>query len=286
MAEEGTPLRKLQLAEYDLMCRMADVCQAQDIRYYLLGGTLLGAVRHGGFIPWDDDIDVALPRPDYERFLAYVAEHPESLRREGESCTIDVLSIYTKDDYRQGMAKITTDAVHIVNRSADADRYEEAWIDLIPLDGFPTGRGASFLHKLRLTWWKLMDAITEFDYVVDTKRDRGTVGNLALKLLRGLSRVCRPYGDDFNKVLRKWDEALKRYHYEECERALNLFAARGFSEIFRKDDLGRGTPLRFEGRDFMAPDNTPAVLMQIYGPDYLTPPPESDRNWHNSEVIE
>lgn len=286
MAEEGTPLRKLQLAEYDLMCRMAEVCEAQGFRYYLLGGTLLGAVRHGGFIPWDDDIDVCLPRPDYERFLAYVSEHPESLRREGETCKIDVLSIYTKNDYRQGMAKITTDSIHIVNRSADADRYEEAWIDLIPLDGFPSGGAAAAFHKVRLTWWKVMDAMTEFDYVVDTKRDRGAVGNLALRVLRGLSRVLRPYGDDFNKVLRKWDEALKRYNYEDCELELNLFAARGFSEIFSKDDLGKGTPIRFEGRDFMAPDNTPAVLTQIYGPDYMTPPPENNRNWHNSEVIE
>ena len=67
-------LRKLQLKERDILKEFLRICRKYKLRYYCLGGTLLGAVRHQGFIPWDDDIDVAMPRKDFERFLKYAKE--------------------------------------------------------------------------------------------------------------------------------------------------------------------------------------------------------------------
>lgn len=284
-APQGSPLRKLQLVELDLMERIDALFKQLGLRYYLLGGTLLGAVRHGGFIPWDDDVDLGVPRPDYMKFLEYAEQHPEALRREGETCAIKVVSIYSDPQCRQGMAKLTCDAVRVVNRSSDEVRYEDAWIDLIPLDGYPAPGPSAFAHRMRLTWWKGMDALTEFDYVIDTKRDRGFAGNLMVKTVRALSHVFRPYGDDFHRVLLKWDSALRSRAYDENPRALNLMAAVGFRELFPRADFGEGQPILFEGKAFMAPDNVPGVLTQIFGPNYMTPPPDDERNWHNTEVI-
>lgn len=67
-------LRKLQLVEIDLLKEFIGICKENNLRYYMLGGTLLGAVRHKGFIPWDDDIDVGMPRKDYKKFLQIVKE--------------------------------------------------------------------------------------------------------------------------------------------------------------------------------------------------------------------
>ena len=174
--------------------------------------------------------------------------------------------------------------MQVINRSANEERHEEAWIDIIPMDGFPTGV-AALMQKIRLMFWRVMDCTAEFDYVIDTKRDRGFVGNLAVKAIGLFSKVVRPYGDDFHRVLINTENCLRRYAYDESPRTINLHAARGFREIFDREWLGEGKPVMFEGIEFVAPANIEAVLTAIYGPDYMTPPPEGERNWHNSEII-
>lgn len=283
---ETTQLRKLQLVELELMRRFAEVCEAEGLRYFMLGGTLLGAVRHGGFIPWDDDVDMCMPRPDYDVLLKLADEDPNLFASPGAGHDIKLVSIYNDAGYRQGMAKITSSEMSIVNRSATCERVENAWIDIIPMDGFPSGFFASRAHRARLMFWKIMDATAEFDYVVDVRRDRGLVGSVALRCLEFLCKVVRPYGDDFNRVLRLTDEALRRYSYDDCSEAINLYAARGFREIFPVAAFGEGRLLEFEDGAFAAPSNTDLILTAIYGLDYMTPPSEEDRNWHNSEVVE
>ena len=267
-------LRKLQLTELALMQDFDRMCKKHGLRYYLLGGTLLGAVRHGGFIPWDDDVDLCMPRDDYMRFLELAPA--ELAGKPG----IGLVSVYSDETYRQGMAKITDSSVRVINRSANEERHEEAWIDIIPMDGFPVGVAAA-MQKIRLMFWRVMDCTAEFDYVIDTKRDRGFAGNLAVKAIGLFSKVVRPYGDDFHRVLIKTENCLRRYAYDESPRTINLHAARGF----RREWLGEGKPVMFEGIEFVAPANIESVLTAIYGPDYMTPPPEGERNWHNSEII-
>ena len=266
------------MVEFSLMCDFQRICEKHNLRYYLLGGTLLGAVRHGGFIPWDDDVDLAMPREDYMKFLEIAPA--EIAGREG----IGLVSLYNDETYRQGMAKLTDSSIKVINRSANEERSEEAWIDIIPMDGFPKGFGG-FIQKIRLLFWRVMDCTAEFDYVIDTKRDRGFAGNLAVKLLGAFSSVVHPYGRDYHRVLMNTEKCLGRYAYDESDRVINLHAASGFKEIFDREWLGEGTPVEFEGHTFTAPANIEAVLNCIYGPDYMTPPPADQRNWHNTEIV-
>lgn len=67
--ETNAGLKRLQDLELEMMLKIDEICKRHDLTYYLMGGTLIGAVRHQGFIPWDDDIDLGMPRPDYEKFL-------------------------------------------------------------------------------------------------------------------------------------------------------------------------------------------------------------------------
>ena len=115
------------------------------------------------------------------------------------------------------------------------------------MDGFPSSSAAIAAHKVRLMFWKVMDATADFDYVVDTNRDRGAAGNLALKCLQGFCRVVRPYGSDYHRVLLNTERALTRYPYQAGGRTINLHAARGFTESIRRRLVRRGrNPLPFE----------------------------------------
>lgn len=271
-------LRELQLIELELMEWFADFCEQHNLRYYLLGGTLLGAVRQGGFIPWDDDVDLCMPRPDYVKFLELAEE-----ALVGTDMRIE--SVYHDRSFRQGMAKITTSRMQVVSRAASIERVEDAWIDIIPMDGFPEGGLATTIQKARLMWWKVMDATTEFEHVVDVKRDRGLVGNVAVKALGVFCKVVRPYGDDSNRVFMNTERALQRFRYDESPNVINLYAAKGFKEIFPAATFGEGTPVQFEGRTFIAPADTHTTLCTIYDENYMTPPPENERNYHSSEVL-
>ena len=75
MQERPLSTKQIQEAEYEVLKRFSSYCDEHELRYYLCGGTLLGAIRHNGFIPWDDDIDVMMPRPDFMRFLEFSRKH-------------------------------------------------------------------------------------------------------------------------------------------------------------------------------------------------------------------
>ena len=98
-------LRKLQLMEFDLLKDFIRVCEKHNLRYYMLAGTLLGAVRHDGFIPWDDDIDVGMPREDYEKFIRLSRKE----FKKGYS-----LMMYQKGNSRYPWARLITKEMKLV----------------------------------------------------------------------------------------------------------------------------------------------------------------------------
>ena len=269
-------LRRMQLEELDILKEFVALCKKHDLRYFLLGGTLLGAVRHHGFIPWDDDVDIAMPRGDYERFITLPADE---FREPFALCTFE-----DDDTYRYPWARMVSHNMREINRMANIPRIEYAWIDLIPLDGIPDSAALRTLHKIRLSFWWNLNQIVQFDELVDQRRRRSPLGALSVKLascFKWLGRII-PY----KSCLRSLNRVLMSCPYDsDTHDVLNFLAAFGFDEIFPRSSFATGTTYSFEGERLVGPCDYKTVCKTIYGPKYMEFPPESDRNKHSAEII-
>ena len=269
-----TGLRQLQLVEVDLIRLFADICEKEGLRYYILGGTMLGAIRHKGYIPWDDDADVALPRADYEKFLDVSKKYlPEGYYVEDyKSCP----------EYRHYPSLLASSKSKVRVFAAAEEFEKDAWIDIFPLDGMPNNKLLNRIHGLRLTLLRGLFLISVFDLVSVNRSSRKWYEKAAVSLCR---RIPLQKLLNTEKRLNAIDRALKKYPYEESDYLVNFMGAYRLREMFRKEVFGEGQPYDFEGMKLNGPQDYHAYLTQLYG-DYMVPPPESERNHHSTEVIE
>ena len=261
--------RRLQL---EMLDALAAYCDANGLVYYLSGGTLLGAVRHGGYIPWDDDIDVNMPRPDYERLVAMtggrLGDHLEIAAPEGPIT------------HSTSFPRLLDTRYVLMSCSKDgrSPYYTNLFIDIFPIEGLPADPKRARWHYV---WTKSMIVMRKLAYFHEVPT--GPVG---------LSLMLRHMAKPFAKLLgyRFWNRRLldlaKRYRYEDCE---YVGVVTGYvhtmEEYIRKE--GYGTPVRvmFEGRSYNAPADTDRYLRNLYG-NYMELPPEDKREAHFFDIWE
>lgn len=263
----------LQQVELQLLTAFVEVCDVLGLRYYLLGGTLLGAVRHGGFIPWDDDIDVGMPREDYETFLRQAQNLlPENL----------FLQTYETDpECPLYFAKLRNSDTAFVETSVCKKRMNHGvYIDIFPLDYYPSSIAGMICvslqkHILQFRLWQ--------DYF---SRDKdNTVKRCAKLAIQWITyiplRLIYPASRD---ALRAFDRTIKRV--PKSAFLCNYCGAWGSKEIAPAEWFGEGVPIRFESLTALAPKEYDLYLTRLYG-DYMIPPPEKSRVGHHyAEVID
>ena len=140
-------MNDLQKALLEIFKAFVAVCEKHHLRYYLIGGTCLGAVRHKGFIPWDDDIDVGLPREDYEKFI--------QLQDEFKDTPYFIQTWKSDPKYIYGYAKLrNSNTTYIENFYKHFQFNQGLWIDIFPIDGFSrvVKPAKKFKNKVLSTW--------------------------------------------------------------------------------------------------------------------------------------
>ena len=267
-------LQILHEVEFEMLMELRRICEKHHLTYYISGGTFLGAVRHHGFIPWDDDMDIALPREDYQKFIRVVnKELPEGME----------FKSYSNDpNYHHPVARLVNYKVCVKNKSFSEARIEPSWIDIFPLDGMPDGKLAMNLHKIRLLWRKVTIGWANYDDLQDMKPNRPWYE----KVLMFIGKTFKP-GKFMNltKQYAKLEKALMKYPSSKSKVYMNFNGAYRFNSIMNKDFYyGNGALYEFEGEKFPAPANYDAYLKKIYG-DYMKLPPEEKRNVHSTEVV-
>lgn len=274
--ETVTPLRHLQLIEVEILREFLAFCEKNDIRYFALGGTLLGAVRHHGFIPWDDDIDIGVPRKDYDRFLKLCSE---------SGFPFEVHNLYNdKNHYRYG-TRIENPAVKIRRTGFSVDEVSSAWIDILPLDGMPNNSILRLVKKYYILWRRAAFKFSQFSKGVTlNKPGRPFIEQILIEIGRIL-----PVESIFriDNEFKKLDKTLKRHAYDQSEYIILAMGGYKYKEMFKKTVFGEGALYEFEGLQLRGPSDYVKYLTQLYGTDYMTPPSDVEKNHHFlAEILE
>ena len=264
MEKKYLSLEEYHAVLFDMLKQVDSICHAERLRYFLSGGTLLGAIRHKGFIPWDDDIDLMMPRPDYEIFLKraekrlpkrYILAFPDRTK-----------------DYSQPWIRIFDTRVAVDDSGMQRTLTRSLFVDIFPIDGLPSNRTLSNLCFTRVRAW---------DILLKCARRKALYPDERLKWLKkpmmALTRV-RPlpkYAISLNKSARRC--SFERAHYAGVLATTHYGSRERMPvEVFRGS-----VQVPFEGGFFPAPIGYDTYLSRLYG-DYMQLPPEEKRvSQHN-----
>lgn len=268
----GQCLSQLQTEELKLLKVFIKLCDENNLTYFVAGGSFLGAVRHQGFIPWDDDIDVAMPRPDFEKFIEIAPSFlPDST----------FLSTYKRGkEHATLVAQLFGKEKKFLLNNAAKKVPTAAWVDILAIDGAP-GKGIKRkLFGIRYLYYRMLNQFAHFEEIVNLNKQRPWYENVAIKFAQvtQIERSLDPVkiGDRFHRL-------LKSNRYEDCDEVATFMGAAKMKEIVPKEYYGKGTVYKFEDIDVKCPDKLD-YLVHFYG-DYMTPPPENERNRHNVKII-
>ncbi|MBR5598246.1 MAG: LicD family protein [Lachnospiraceae bacterium] len=244
--------KKIWALELEILEFLDEICKKHGLRYYLEHGTLLGAARHQGFIPWDDDLDVGMPRPDYEKLKVIM----ETEIRE----PFFFQTAYT-DSLMFPFAKIrntNTTAIEEVYCTEDAP-HQGIYIDIFPLDGVFLEENAPYERMEREIWM----TISSPEVVIEAM-EKNTPFFLPYDML--ISLLEKPIRDRFRQF-----EALLVSSYDKAtEIGLILPAIYGMNRKYSKSWYEKTVELPFEHLRIPAPAEYTKVLELLYG-DYMTP---------------
>lgn len=250
----------IKTESFKVLLKFKEICDKNNFKYCLMYGTLIGAVRHNGYIPWDDDIDVMMPRPDYEKFICYCVEHKEELK------PFELFHYSTSKKYVYPIARLSNS-----NFIADYNESKEyglgCFIDIYPFDG------VNYEDK------KHIRKVKRLIKIVGGNSNKKTIFcKNPFKTLLRIIRVCFFAFINGQKTIEKLDRLSQKYSYESsdyvecvCWEAKYKFD----KELFDKTVLHK-----FENEFFNIPIGYHEILSLYYG-DYMKFPPESDRYGHH-----
>ncbi len=273
-------LSDLQQDELNIMKKIDSFCTDHNISYMLSDGTLLGAVRHKGFIPWDDDMDIAMKREEFEKFDQLLVEG-----HFGEEYHYQSNKTYKY--YPSEATKVRTNNLKIQETVTKIQKgFYGAWVDIFPYDNIPDN------HDLRIEQFNTIHKFNRILYfsllIRETDRDRG-FKKIAKKSLRLINELLHPLYFFVPLVIKKRHKVMTQYNSVETLKKANYgyMFYKDYDEFSRtiisSEDFDDLTELEFHDYKFLAPKNYDKILTNSYG-DYMKIPSKEEREVHDVTI--
>lgn len=265
---EVVELSETKRAMVKMLEAIAEVCEANGLRYYLDGGTLIGAARHKGFIPWDDDIDIMMPKPDCQKLKKIYQE--SGIGKYKLSDPLDC-------EYEFAECWRLYDEEYVVE-NLSVGTYKPLWVDIEPMVGFPDKQS-----EIKRTFTKL-------------RLYRSLLQCSAGKLWHGSSLLTRVYhvlmrpfvkAIGYNNILHRLEKVKDKYGFDEKEYVGNMCSPVAlWRGRVRREDYTKSNKLEFEGRMYSVPGNYIEYLEPLYGKNCTVElPPENARKSNHNQVV-
>ena len=260
--QEVTDIREIQQMELGIMEYIHEICQKIGVKYFLAYGSLIGAVRHKGFIPWDDDMDICMLREDYEKLQDYLISNPDE--------RYEVMSYKNNLNYVYPFMKVQDNQTYLLEEDVRIDSNMGIYVDIFPVDGYEDD--SVFKDKMTRLIKKRQLSCYTFKGITNTK-------SLLNSLIRYISVIVF-YFTNTNKYIRGIDELAKSRKVLDYEEVDYLIYKDMNKPVWRREWLEQVTTGTFEGKEFMIPKNYHEILTSDYG-DYMQLPPVELRFSHH-----
>jgi lipopolysaccharide cholinephosphotransferase len=266
---DATTLRKVQLVQLSIAKEIKRICDENNIEYFLDSGTLLGAVRHKGFIPWDDDMDIGMTRENYDKFIEVA-----KTKLSGEYF---LQTWETDKNYPMPFAKIRkNNTLFVEDNFENAKIHQGIYVDIFPYDYFPSSK------RRQKRFWRKKNFLSAMLLMkcksVKFKSNQNTFLKFILKLamFTFIKFIVCFYTKEhivnkYSKLVCKYEEKGSGLVYEQTQ-------CYTFGHwVIPEECISGNVKMKFEDTYFSCPKNYDSYLTKIYG-DYMTPPPEDKRS--------
>lgn len=261
-------MEKLHSLEMKIALEIKRICEKNGIRYFLTAGSTLGAVRHGGFIPWDDDMDIGMMREDYEKFI--------------DACKSDLGEAFflqtwdTDPNYPLSFAKVRLNGTHFIETfSEEAFSHNGIFVDIFPFDSAPD---SNFARKIQAGKYYICNRLMWIKKNYGTEMKKQSVGQ-AIKyyLCLCVSKLFR-----YESVKQYFKKAQKKYNGKNTEQIVTD------GETYKRESIPRKWVkqlklIEFEKEEFYTYKDVEEYLLYFYG-DYTKFPPEEERVGHSVKI--
>lgn len=260
--QEVTDISEIQQMELGIMEYIHETCQKIGVKYFLAYGSLIGAVRHKGFIPWDDDMDICMLREDYEKLQDYLIANPDE--------RYEVMSYKNNLNYVYPFMKVQDNQTYLLEEDVRIDSNMGIYVDIFPVDGYEDD--SVFKDKMTRLIKKRQLSCYTFKGITNTK-------SILNSLIRYISVIIF-YFTNTNKYIRGIDELAQSRKVDDYELVDYLIYKDMNKPVWKREWLKQTITGVFEGKEFMIPKNYHEILTSDYG-DYTQLPPVELRFSHH-----